>query len=96
MNQISEELKQRKAPLSPYLVLLVAIILPGLGQVLNNSALRGLIMLSLMLLFGILTYQFTSPDVSLIGQFAGGIFMYSIMIIDAYCWAKYRSLAFNN
>ncbi|MFT7413643.1 MAG: hypothetical protein ACI9FO_000294 [Methylophagaceae bacterium] len=96
MTQVSEQLKQTKAPLSPYLVLLVAILLPGVGQVLNNTALRGLIMLGFMLMLGVLTYQVASPDVSVIGQFAGGIFIYSVMIFDAYYWAKYRSLVFNN
>lgn len=96
MSQIYEDVKQRKAPLNPYLVLLVAIILPGVGQVLNNTALRGLIMLGFMLMLGVLTYQVSSPEVSVIGRFAGGIFIYSIMIFDAYYWAKYRSLVFNN
>lgn len=96
MTQISEELKQKKAPLSPYLVLLVAILLPGMGQVLNNTPLRGLIMLGFMLMLGVLTYQVASPEVSVIGKFAGGIFLYAIMIFDAYYWAKYRSLVFQN
>jgi len=96
MNQVSEQLKQKKPPLSPYLVLLIAILLPGVGQVLNNTPLRGLIMLGFMLMLGVLTYQVASPDVSVIGKFAGGIFLYAIMIFDAYYWAKYRSLVFKN
>tara|TARA_R110002049_G_scaffold274002_1_gene451933 strand:+ start:2351 stop:2641 length:291 start_codon:yes stop_codon:yes gene_type:complete len=96
MTQIYEDLKQKKAPLSPYFVLLVAILLPGVGQVLNNTPLRGLIMLGFMLMLGVLTYQVASADVSVIGKFAGGIFVYSIMIFDAYYWAKYRSLIFQN
>ncbi|HDY84222.1 hypothetical protein LCGC14_0538990 [marine sediment metagenome] len=96
MTHIYEESKQRKAPLSPYLVLFIAIVLPGMGQVLNNTPLRGLIMLGFMLMLGVLTYQVASPEVSVIGKFAGGIFLYSIMIFDAYYWAKYRSLIFDN
>tara|TARA_R110002050_G_scaffold71891_3_gene154738 strand:+ start:133872 stop:134162 length:291 start_codon:yes stop_codon:yes gene_type:complete len=94
MTQVSEQSTQKKAPLSPYLVLLVAIVLPGMGQVLNNAALRGLIMLGFMLMLGVLTYKVAGTDVSVIGKFAGGIFIYSIMIFDAYYWAKYRSLIF--
>lgn len=96
MNQVSEKLKQRKEPLSPYLVLLVAIVLPGMGQVLNNTPLRGIFMLSFMLMLGALTYQISSPEVSFLGKFAGGIFLYLLMIIDAYYWAKYHSLIFRN
>jgi energy-converting hydrogenase Eha subunit C len=96
MTQVYQEVKQKKAPLSPYFVLLVAIVLPGMGQVLNNSPLRGLIMLGFMLMLGVITYQVANVDVSVIGKFAGGIFIYSIMIFDAYYWAKYRSLVFKN
>jgi len=96
MTQVSEQLKQKKAPLSPYLVLLVAIVLPGMGQVLNNAALRGLIMLGFMMMLGVLTYQVAGSEVSVVGKFAGGIFIYSVMIFDAYYWAKYRELVFNN
>jgi energy-converting hydrogenase Eha subunit C len=96
MTQVYQEEKQKKAPLSPYLILIVAILLPGMGQVLNNSPMRGLIMLGFMLMLGVITYQVASVDVSVIGKFAGGIFIYSIMIFDAYYWAKYRSLIFEN
>ena len=84
-----------KPPLSPYFILAVAIVLPGVGQVLNNSALRGLLMLSFMFILGFLTHRVASPDVSVIGQYAGGIFIYAIMVMDAYYWAKYRATIFN-
>lgn len=77
-------------PWHPYLVLLVAIILPGVGQVLNNAPMRGLTMVFFMLVLGVVTFQLASPDVSVIGQFAGGIFIYALSVIDAYLWAKVR------
>ncbi|MEX1200139.1 MAG: hypothetical protein WEB02_05060 [Methylophaga sp.] len=74
----------------PYLVLLVAIILPGVGQVLNQAPLRGLTMVFFMLVLGMVTFQFASPEISVIGQFAGGIFIYALSVMDAYLWARVR------
>jgi hypothetical protein len=84
-----------KPPLSPYFILAVAIVFPGVGQVLNNAPLRGLLMLCFMFILGFLTHQVASPDVSVIGQYAGGIFIYAVMVFDAYYWAKYRTTIFN-
>ena len=78
------------APVQPHLVLLVAILLPGVGQVLNNMAGRGLMMLSFMLVLGVVTYNLAAPGISIVGQFAGGIFIYAISVMDAYYWARYR------
>ena len=83
-----------KPPLSPLIVLVIAIILPGVGQVLNNSATRGLLMLSFMFVLGYFTYQLADLHVSIVGKFAGGIFVYAITVMDAYYWAKYRAEAF--
>lgn len=79
-----------KSPRSPYLVMLVAIILPGMGQVLNNAPTRGLLMLFFMFCLGMVSYQMTTPDHSVVGRFAGGIFIYSISVVDAYKWARVR------
>lgn len=81
-------------PLSPYLILFVAIFLPGVGQVLNNTIKRGLLMLLFMVVLGYMTHQVASPDVSILGQYAGGLFVYAISVMDAYYWAKYRTEVF--
>ncbi len=78
------------APLRPQLVLLVAIVLPGVGQVLNNTPWRGLMMLFFMLMLGVITYNLAAPGVSVVGRFAGGLFVYAISVMDAYYWARYR------
>lgn len=78
-------------PLSPKWVLLVAILLPGVGQVLNNTPLRGLIMVGFMLMLGLITFNLAQPHVSMVGKLAGGIFIYALSVMDAYYWAKYRS-----
>lgn len=77
-------------PLHPHLVLLVAILLPGVGQVLNNTPLRGIMMLFFMFMLGVITFNLAAPEISLVGKYAGGIFIYALSVVDAYQWARYR------
>ena len=64
-----------KAPLNPWAVLAVAILLPGMGQVLNRQPLRGLIFVFFVLLLGAFTLKTAAPDVSFVGKIAGGLFV---------------------
>lgn len=81
---------KQKGPLHPYLVLAVAILLPGVGQVLNNTPTRGLIMVFFMLVGAWICYNTTTPEHSFLGRFAAGWFIYAMSILDAYRWARYR------
>lgn len=83
-----------KPPISPKWVLLTAILLPGMGQVLNNTPLRGFFMVCFMIMLGLITFNLAEPDVSMVGRLAGGIFIYALSVMDAYYWAKYRSEIF--
>ena len=79
-----------KRPLNPYLVMAVAILLPGCGQVLNRQPEPGIRFLFFILLFGWLSFHLTTPAHSLVGRYAGGIFIYSLAVLDAYKWARVR------
>ena len=94
MNQGSITAKKLQPPMSPYWVLVTAILLPGMGQVINNAPLRGLLMIFFMLVLGLITYQVADPAISMVGHFAGGLFVYAVSVMDAYYWAKYRSELF--
>jgi len=72
------------------MILVVAIALPGMGQVLNGMLVRAWIMIFFALSLGVVTYHLTTPDHSFIGRHAGGFFIYTIMVMDAYLWARYR------
>ena len=61
-----------QAPLSPYWVLLVALLLPGMGQVLNNTPWRGLFMACFMVILGLITFNLAAVGVSWVGKLAGG------------------------
>lgn len=79
-----------RRPLPPLLVLAVAIVLPGMGQVLNGMLVRAWVMLFFAFALGMVTYRLTTPEHSFIGRHAGGFFIYAIMVMDAYLWARYR------
>ena len=71
-------------------MLAVALVLPGVGQVLNGQPRRGLLMVLYMLLLGVLTYALADPDTSMVGRFAGGTFVYAMSVMDAYRVAATR------
>jgi len=83
-------MKEAGSPFDPRLVLVAALVLPGCGLVINRRPLRGLTFLFFMLLLGGFTLKTASPDVSMIGKFSGGLFVYAMSIFDAYKDARIR------
>ena len=81
-------------PLNPNLVLAGAILLPGAGQVLNRQPMRGLIFVVFVILLGAFTLKTANPDVSFVGKFAGGFFVWAMAIFDAYRTARLRHALF--
>ena len=78
-------------PLNPYLVLSLAIVLPGAGHVAVRQAARGLAFAFFVILFSMITYATTTSDQSFIGRHAGGLFVWALSIPDAYRRARIRS-----
>jgi hypothetical protein len=79
-----------KPPLHPYWVLLIAVALPGAGQVVNNTPNRGIMFLFFIMSLGWVSMHLSPPDASFVGRYAGGFLIYAISILDAYRWARYR------
>lgn len=77
-------------PIRPVWVLLIAILLPGMGQVINNAPKRGFFMACFMIILGLITFNLAQPHISMVGKLSGGVFIYAISVLDAYYWAKYR------
>ncbi|HEY3300641.1 MAG TPA: hypothetical protein VGJ90_07690 [Methylophilaceae bacterium] len=88
--------KAIQKPLDPRWVLLVAILLPGVGQVLNNAPKRGFVMVCFMIILGLITFNLAQPNISMLGKLSGGVFIYAISVLDAYYWAKYRIAIFTS
>lgn len=76
--------------MNPKLVLLIALALPGVGQVVNRMPTRGLMFVFYVILLGVVTFNLTTPEHSFIGRYSGGIFVYVLSVLDAYRWALYR------
>jgi hypothetical protein len=79
-----------KPPLKPWQVVLAALLLPGMGQVLNNMPQRALTMVLFLVFLAMVSYHLTTEQHSWAGRHAGGIFVYGVMVMDAYRWARYR------
>jgi hypothetical protein len=79
-----------KPPPNPHLVLAVALVLPGMGQVLNRQPLRGLGFVCFAVLLGAFTLKTAAPEVSFVGKVSGGLFVWAMAALDAYKTARIR------
>ena len=79
-----------RAPIHPYLVLALAIVLPGSGHVALNLPFRGLGFAFFTLLLALMTWQVTTPNQSFVGRAAAGLFVWALSIPDAYRIARLR------
>lgn len=75
----------------PLAVLAAALMLPASGQIINRQPFRGLTFVFFFLLLGGFTLKTAAPDVSVIGKFAGGIFVYAMSVFDAYKQSRIRT-----
>ncbi len=83
-------------PVSPYLVLALAILLPGAGHVALGQTPRGLTFIFFIVLFAMLTFATTSPEQDFIARHAGGLFVWALSIPDAYRRARLASVGRRN
>jgi hypothetical protein len=81
-----------RKPISPYLVLVLAILLPGVGHVAIGETRRGLMFALFTVILMVVTHATTTPDQSFIGRAAGGLFVWALSIPDAYRRARIQSL----
>jgi hypothetical protein len=93
-NPLSEPEPSASKPLNPYLVLLVAILLPGFGYTLCGVPRRGFTMQMFMIVLAFVSWHLASPDTSLIGKLAGGIFVYALSLPETYRLARLRWVAY--
>lgn len=76
---------------NPRVVLALALILPGSGQVLNRQPVRGLTFVFFIVLLASYTMMTAMPNASIIGKLSGGVFVQALAIFDAYKRARIRA-----
>lgn len=69
-------------PWKKWLPVLAAMIIPGSGHVILGRSTRGLLLVFWMILFGFVTSQLASEDVSIVGKFAGGLAVWVISVLE--------------
>jgi hypothetical protein len=79
-----------RRPIHPYVVLALAIVLPGVGHVAVGQPQRGFGFAFFSLLLALATWHTTTPEHSFIGRSAGGLFVWALSIPDAYRIARLR------
>jgi hypothetical protein len=80
----------KAAPPNPYIVLAIAILLPGAGHVAIGQPNRGLGFAFFTILLALLSWFTTTPERSFIGRIAGGLCVWAISIPHAYKLARIR------
>jgi len=76
--------------MNPYLVLAIAVVLPGGGHVAAGYPERGLRFAFFTMLMVAFTWHFSTPEQSFVGRSAGGLFVWALSIPDAYKLARIR------
>lgn len=87
---MSAEPARRRAPIHPYLVMLIAMVAPGSGHWAVGQINRGVMFAWFMFVLGWVSWRLTGPDHSIVGRLAGGLFIYAVQVMDAYKLARIR------
>lgn len=85
-----------RPPIHPYIVLALAIVLPGAGHVAVGQPQRGFGFAFFSLLLALVTWHTTTPDHSFIGRSAAGLFVWALSIPDAYRIARLKYETWRN
>jgi len=64
--------------------LISSLVVPGSGFVIIGKPIRGLMYLVWIIFFGCITFKLTSPEVSLIGRFSGGLAVWTLSLLELY------------
>jgi hypothetical protein len=84
------DVNRAERPWNPYLVLVAAVLLPGVGHVLLGVPQRGLSFVFFIVIFGWVGSNLMPAHASFAGQYIGAIFVYGLSVIDAYKQARVR------
>lgn len=77
--------------MSTWIPILAAIIVPGSGYVLLKRPMRGLVMVFWMFIFGYITFQLSTVNISAVGRYSGGIAVWAISVLEVYRITRKRA-----
>ena len=92
---MSESTQLQRAPLHPYVVMLIGMVAPGSGHWAAGNVQRGVMFAWFMIVLGWISWHLTGPDVSPIARLGGGSVVYTISVLDAYRIARFRWARFH-
>ncbi|GAA0181671.1 hypothetical protein SH2C18_41730 [Clostridium sediminicola] len=76
--------KKPKEKIFNWLIIVAAIFVPGSGHVFLGKPVRGLFLIFWMFIFGYITFQLTTPEISFIGRLSGGFAIWTISVLEVY------------
>ena len=74
--------------MKPWVAILAAVVVPGSAHVFLGRAARGLLLVCWMLFFAFLTWQLTTPNISIVGRLSGGIAVWVLSVLEAWRLAR--------
>jgi hypothetical protein len=63
-------------------ILPLSILLPGLGHVILGKEIRGLLFVFWIIILGYITYQISTPGISIFGRLSGGIAVWVLSVLE--------------
>ena len=73
-----------------WILVLLAVIIPGSGYVITGKSVRGLLMLMWMFIFAFITYHLTDRSIPVLVRFSGGYIVWILSVIETWKAGKKR------
>jgi hypothetical protein len=73
-----------------WLLIIVAIIIPGSGYVIMGKSVRGLLMLMWMFVFAFITYHLTDTSIPFPVRLSGGFIIWILTVVETWKSGKRR------
>jgi hypothetical protein len=73
-----------------WILVILAVIIPGSGYVFTGKATRGLLMLMWMFVFAFITFRLTDDSITYIGRLSGGLAVWTLSVVEVYRIGKRR------